>query len=123
MRHHKILKLAPTKTYYLFKIPCSRIELIETYTPEVLQNIFDGSHVILDSRSNFDIYRASLNETHCKYNFEDFRQSRDIVISQNTNWILNKNSPFKETININLMWMHATGLGTIGNILVAVVNN
>ena len=64
--------------------------------------------------SNFNIYRAALNETHCKYDFKDFRESKDIVVSQSSNWLLNKNSPFKDVINSNLMWMHATGLGRYG---------
>ena len=64
--------------------------------------------------SNFNNYRAALNETHCKYDYKDFRESKDIVVSQSSSWLLNKNSPFKDVINSNLMWMHATGLGTYG---------
>ena len=88
----------------------SRIEFIEQYSPEILENIYDGSHVILDTYSNFEIGRAKLNETHCKYDAKDFRQSSDTVVHSSTAWLLNKKSPFKETIMDNLMWMQATGL-------------
>ena len=88
----------------------SRIEFIEQYSPEILENIYDGSHVILDTHSNFEIGRAKLNETHCKYDSKDFRHSSDTVVHSSTAWLLNKKSPFKEIIMDNLMWMQATGL-------------
>ena len=88
----------------------SRIEFIEQYSSEILENIYDGSHVLLDTYSNFEIGRAKLNETHCKYDAKDFRQSSDTVVHSSTAWLLNKKSPFKETIIDNLMWMQATGL-------------
>ena len=90
--------------------PYRRIEFFDQYTPEIIENIYQGSHILLDSMSNFNVGRAKLKDIHCKYDFDDFRPSHNTVISQSNSWLLNKKSPFKEIINLNLMWMQATGL-------------
>ena len=89
-----------------------RIEFIEEYTPEILENIYDGSHVILDTFSNFNLKKAKLNKTHCKYDSKDFRKSSETVAHSSLVWLLNKKSPFQEIINQNLLWMLATGLNS-----------
>ena len=75
--------------YLIFR----RIEKIEQYTAEVIKNIYDGTHVMLDIYPNFALGLAELND--CKYRSKDFWHSQDIIASQSRVWLVNKNSTYK----------------------------
>ena len=78
--------------YYLI---CRRIDKIEKYTSEVLENIYDETHVILDIHANFANGLAKVNDENCKYDSKDFWLSNYIVLSQSRVWLVNKNSSYK----------------------------
>ena len=78
--------------YLIFR----RIEKIEQYTAEVFENIYYGTHVILDIHPNFASGLAQVNDEHCKYDSKDFWLSKYTVLSQSRAWLINKNSSYKE---------------------------
>ena len=78
--------------YLIFR----RIEKIEQYTSEVFENIYYGTHVILDIQANFASGLAQVNDEHCKYDSKDFWLSKYTVLSQSRAWLVNKNSSYKE---------------------------
>ena len=78
--------------YLLFR----RIEKIEQYTSEVFENIYYGTHVILDIHANFASGLAQANDEHCKYDSKDFWHSKYTVLSQSRAWLVSKNSSYEE---------------------------
>lgn len=61
--------------------------------------------------SNMKIGLDSYNNLSCSgIDVSNFRASNEPIAVQPKSWLLNKQSPFKELINQQLMWLHATGL-------------
>ena len=94
------------------QIYITRNSFVQDFIDDIksLKMMRSAGSVILDTFSNFNLKKAKLNETHCKYDSKDFRKSSETVAHSSLVWLLNKKSPFQEIINQNLLWMLATGL-------------
>ncbi len=89
-----------------------RIDIVdETEESVIVPLVHEGSHVAIDTFDNFRIkfnYKTDM-EDRCAMDLNNFKTSKDPIITQPVSWLLNKNSSYKEIVNKNLMWIHATG--------------
>ena len=78
----------------------------------MLTKILDGTHVMINSPSNFFIKFYQLpEERKCDFPGEKFYFSREPISVQSTSWLINKRKKnLTELINQHLLWLQETGL-------------
>ena len=77
----------------------------------MMENIYKGTHVALESESNFlVVWQRLSHEKQCQMPFANFRASKEHLASSRVGWLYRKGSNISSMVDEQIMWMTAFGL-------------
>ena len=91
-----------------------RIDLISVtdfVDGEVFPNLRKKSHILIESRVNFEFFRSKLDDMalFCQNDPSTYHFSNELLFFSYSGWVYKKNFQHSESFNKYLMWLHAFG--------------
>ena len=79
---------------------------------KVFRNLKKGTHILIESKANFEFYRSKLNDKalYCLNDPSTYHFSKEHLFFSYAGWVFKKKFKYSGTINNHLMWLDAFGL-------------